>query len=1341
MISLSWKLFYSISVVIVFNNAVCRGRDIFISVNGSDNEFCLQEIPDIIYCRTLDYAFSGTIGESDIAYHIGEGEFELPKGYSFTNVANVGFHGSSAAPTKLVCKEELCSSAGLAFVDTRNVVLENLEIVGCGMKRNSSSSIDGGKTRLPLKTALYFQHCSDVSLLKVSLDESTGIGATMYDTQGRVEIKSCSFIGSTSTLGSTSRGGLYVETTYCNDPSTCRSPIKHAHYRVSSSVFKNNAASVDDIAKNITYILPNKGRHVSFGRGGGLGVFLRDEAHNNTFVIEHCKFFNNSALWGGGAYFSFQDDASQNSIEVKDSVFRDNQADVKPPTSPTIKEENKGSSLRVNFFTFNSKQQHGNRVIVDGCVFDERSQVMSVLEVATDSFVQTNASLAGFENVFQLVNSRIDTPLFKCSALSIVSVSGESSQLVNKLSNVTIKTTDRYLSTFADHDEGFRSLLYFQNIVVFFEANIDLDSSKKCQGILAVDTHIVVLPHSTVIISNNQAISGGGMALYNSFIELHPNTALNFSNNTALQKGGAIFSTFTPTRSPYIRLCFLHYHDIAAKPEEWVNVSVSFINNVAMWKGNVLFATSLRNCFWGKAYGPSRESTESKLKVFTNPRVFRYTPRRNLSRNSNDMATGAASISYYPPSHVNKIPKITFIPGKLEDLSDKFRVSNDFNRSSRFSPFSVQLYQHNQKQLKLKEENRFTDTFEVELRGCPFNNSSGDNRKPILVLQSLEDYTVTYEVEIDMSCCPPGFLYREEEMTCGCSTSGSFIRTCQTRNFTATLSRGYWAGYLSDNNSSCRQLWGGKCPSGFCSYDPPTPLPLTDSVDDLDNLMCGGNNRKGILCGQCKTGYCNPINVCSAPCINSTSAGYDWWQWIPSETTPLTVFIVLIFVFDFNLLSGPLNSYLLYAQFIAVIYANDHWVPFEKQFLGESDVHVYNNRSLSNFMISLYGVFTVSLFNMDFFSTLLPPFCFTTDLNALHLIGIKFAFKLYPLVIIIIVLLGFQIHKKCHNYFRCFSCCSCCQTLFRWFSWKSIVHALAAIFVLNYAGFLKWATAIFSPAEIVSFHNHSLQKYRVYHHGDWEFSNRSYLGVAIPVLLTVIIINLPMSLFLAMCYPVIPTLVEQVKDSRNRCLRWLRNTYFVKVFQRDWVHHTAELFQQPYRDGLYKCFAGFLLLFRIPLIVVIMIPNDYKYLICGVLLIAWIVVHCLCWPNTKKWVNIVDMLIYADMAIISFMHSYRNTAVALVNDGDGDDRPNQQESFDKGLLFLELLPTFYLVGYVLHFPMKLLWQRCIRRFLECRQIPDRQPPGEVEYDEFRPEILISSNSSEPKARADGYQEL
>ena len=67
-------------------------------------------------------------------------------------------------------------------------------------------------------------------------------------------------------------------------------------------------------------------------------------------------------------------------------------------------------------------------------------------------------------------------------------------------------------------------------------------------------------------------------------------------------------------------------------------------------------------------------------------------------------------------------------------------------------------------------------------------------------------------------------------------------------------------------------------------------------------------------------------------------------------------------------------------------------------------------------------------------------------------------------------------------------------------------------------------------------------------------------------------------------------------------------------------------------------------------------------------------------------------------------------------DGDSDDRPNQQEPFDKGLVFFELLPTFYLVGYVLHFPVKLLWQRYKHIFLGRRQTPEPLPTDTIHLD-------------------------
>jgi predicted outer membrane repeat protein len=1310
--------------------AGCSGVTIHVNKEGSDNVSCLNGSSN---CASVDYALNGTSGESNITFVISEGEFELRRAYVFDQVSSVAFDGQGAELTTLVCKKDPKCSLGIAFVNSSNITFKGLEIKGCGIKRRSTSTIDGGKTMLPLTTALYFERCSDVAIMRVSLNMSVRIGVTMYDTSGEVTIDHCRFVNS----GAEKREGtgLYVETTYCNNSGKCP-PISEAHYRVHSSIFEGNADIVNE--HNITYILPNKGRHFSFGRGGGISVFFRGSAFNNSFTIEDCNFADNVALWGGGVFASFQDDASDNLITISRSNFSTNHAGIGPFPHPIYREENKGSSLHASFVTFTSAQLHGNGIVVNGCHFAEPNQTISVFEVASDNSL-TVTHMKRFHNMFHLMNADIYTSFDRSSAVSVISLSGKSSQLVCKLTNVNIMRTTVKPGNDRDITEaqlqGFKSLLYFQNIAVYIGGKIVLDSSNTGQGVFAVDSKLIALPGSEITIKNNLAISGGGVALHDSFLEVHPNISLVFSNNRALKNGGAIYSTFTPTRSPYLRLCFMHYHDITVQPEHWANVSISFVNNTAMWKGHVIYATLLRNCFWGRAYGPSKESFDTKIAVFGCKDVFHYEPKRNFSGKSLDIATGAAYIHYHSGSASNSMGTVNFIPGKVMDLSNVFTVANDFNTSSKFTPFSVQLFNHNQSTLKIKEEYHFIDTFQIQLHGYPFTQCKNDNTTPILNLQSLEDYTVTYSLYINMLCCPPGFKFNNGTMTCECANLEQVLGKCNSRKFTARISQAYWLGYLDDNISkSCdgRILWGGKCPSGFCSHDISLPLPETDNETDLNNLMCDKNNRQGILCGECKSDYCNPINVCSSPCKLSADEADGWWKWILTETMPLTIFIILILLFDINLLSGPLNSYLLYAQFIAVIYASEHWIPFEKQYLqANSSTFDYSNRSLNNTLISIYGILTVSVFNLDFFSTILKPFCLIEDssLNALHLIGIKFLFKLYPIAIILLFVLGFWVHKKIS--------CRChigryCPKICRKLSWRSIIHALAAIFVLNYAGFLRWATAILTLVKIFPIGSNS-EAYHVYFHGVWTYNDPSYLELAVPVVIAVIFFNLPISILLFACYPVVTNLGDSMQKSSNRVLNQLHNSCIVRLLKRNWIRQTAELFQRPYKAGAYKCFAGFLLLFRIPLVVVIMMPNEYRYLGCTVLLVFLIVIHSFFQPNEKQWINVIDWLVYANMILISVMYSYKKTAVMLVNDGDSDEHVQDQEAFDKGLLFVEILPTFYLCGYLLHFPIKLIWQRCLSKC--CKGNVPHNPPDVqpiLEGNEYRRDNYWSIWSSESK---------
>jgi hypothetical protein len=296
------------------------------------------------------------------------------------------------------------------------------------------------------------------------------------------------------------------------------------------------------------------------------------------------------------------------------------------------------------------------------------------------------------------------------------------------------------------------------------------------------------------------------------------------------------------------------------------------------------------------------------------------------------------------------------------------------------------------------------------------------------------------------------------------------------------------------------------------------------------------------------------------------------------------------------------------------------------------------------------------------------------------------------------------------------------------------VHALAAIFVLNYAGFLRWATAILIPTKIIPIGSNSTDsQYHVYFHGDWNYADPNYLELAIPVVIAVILFHLPILVLLLACYPVVPDFADSMKKSSNRLLNRLHNNCFVKRLKRNWIQQTAELFQRPYKAGAYKCFAGFLLMFRIPLVVLIMTHNEYQYLACTALLLALIVIHFLCQPNEKKWINVVDCLVYSNMLLISGMYSYKETAVILVNDGDSVKHVQDQEVFDSVLLFVEILPTFYLCGYLLHFPIKFIWQCCLSKCCKGNpppNLPDVQPI--LEGNEYRHDNYWSVWSSEPK---------
>ena len=99
-------------------------------------------------------------------------------------------------------------------------------------------------------------------------------------------------------------GGFSVEFTFCKPglvqllhTSECETSTNiNSLYLFHKCTFQSNYATT--VNESSTTYIPNAYgfRNQQFGRGGGLSVFFKDKALNNSVTIHSCKFIDNHAV-------------------------------------------------------------------------------------------------------------------------------------------------------------------------------------------------------------------------------------------------------------------------------------------------------------------------------------------------------------------------------------------------------------------------------------------------------------------------------------------------------------------------------------------------------------------------------------------------------------------------------------------------------------------------------------------------------------------------------------------------------------------------------------------------------------------------------------------------------------------------------------------------------------------------------------------------------------------------------------------------------------------------------------------------------------------------------------
>ena len=299
--------------------------------NLSDKNLCNNSNSYLMCCKAHQVCYNSI----DVAFL--SGIHTLEGNYTFKNLQNIRFSGNiSGPPSTIKCftkKYDFNTNSGIALIQVKNLTIEHLNIIGCGMKHVSTSTSDNGEFITHL-SALYIQNSTNILLSTVNISNNNATGLSIVDTNGTITIINSFFTVNRATmpveLGTviSGGGGIYIEYTECApgvrncnlsdnvfannsiiNVENCVFDQNHAHYNFTDSL------RLTENLENRTYI--------SFGAGGGLSLQFNGQA-SDVFIhvtVISSNFSNNVADNGGGLSFHARYNTSNVHLNISRCTF------------------------------------------------------------------------------------------------------------------------------------------------------------------------------------------------------------------------------------------------------------------------------------------------------------------------------------------------------------------------------------------------------------------------------------------------------------------------------------------------------------------------------------------------------------------------------------------------------------------------------------------------------------------------------------------------------------------------------------------------------------------------------------------------------------------------------------------------------------------------------------------------------------------------------------------------------------------------------------------------------------------------------------------------------------
>ena len=1162
----------------------------------------------------------------NIVFH--SGTHILSKVLLFENTVDISISGSSEA--RIVC-DRLHSA--LAFIHSRNIRIERLSVEKCGSVFNSTSLNLTSKYRnetMKFLAAVYFEACTNIDLLNVTVERSRGVGVTMYNTNGTVHILHSKFISNRVPKRLSDfpgGGGMYIEFSACDPGSLADSCDKsqpfrdNAYFEIRNCIFESNVASTINLEKGSFMKIiggGNHGNHQELGRGGGLGLFFIGSAKNNNIVVENCSFTNNTAVSGGGLMLSLSGYVTGNSVAITDSEFIGNEG------------QQSGGGLVIQCTTSAVRgtriKLHSNK-ISNNCAINGGGLVLIYNHLrmgnnTNNTFEICNTLLSGnYAEYGAAVDALLYAPtgyngphptFTNCSFVGNLAIYAESLGL-NGLSDPVQVTLG--IGTFT-----------VSKMTIIFKDSVTFKNNRGC-ALWAISSLLVFSSNAMVEFKNNSGIQGGAMGLVSlSLVQVRDNSTFHFVRNKAMVNGGAIYSSFPSVQSLVhsASVCPVQYDGSTTTVEDR-NIMFYFENNKLqssssynLGYGQSIFMSSLQPCvFFCRTQMHEELSIKNMFSCLGN---YSFNRTRGINRKF-EVSTAGRRFSFEKGS----VSTLFLIPGKVSDLP--LVVVDDLGHSLLGSVIHVHI-KDGKDRIVIDPAYRVITQHTLKVYGTVRSNGT-----IVFALSEYSHFRLTLKIEL--LPCPPGFYENNvpiqehgktvDRLSCTCNwdqTSRSIYAGiyCNSNTFQARVQHTMWVGYIVDYIIP-EHLVTSLCPQHFCyggqRLEPRHTLPRNASLEQLNQFVCGPS-RRGILCGECSEGYSVFFHSENYKCMPNRLCQIGWLFYLLSEILPLTVMFIIIVLLNVNFSSGALNGFILFAQVL------------DSLSIGASGMLEFQLRkSLPLFSLTKMYRFVYRTLNLDFFTLDALSYCLWEGATTLGLLSFKYVTVLYAFVLI---LASVFILNKCQV--------RCCQRI-RFTTIRSyVIHGLSAFLITCYVKCAQIFFHIFVPGRLKGMENQSSvydPTKVVFYSGNIDYLSTEHLPYAFPAVIVSLIVCVPPPFFL-IWYPLGRQAVSKVtsKCSRGPCCQANLPYCCSRFSLLDKMKPLLDSFQSCYKD---KCrfFAGLQFLYR--LIILGTYNFSYSplvfYILIDVEMVLMLFVHVLFRPYRKMWHNVLDCLVYVNIALVN----------------------------------------------------------------------------------------------------------